>query len=180
MKLFVWLWNPWEKYASTRHNAWVIALEQLCSSEWCTNFLYQKKFFADTATWLVGKRQIIAAIPQTYMNKSWQSISSLASYYNINPNDILVLQDDIDLPFWKLKLKFGGSHGGHNGIRDTISRLWTEKFWRLKIWVWRPSHPWQDVVEYVLQNFSSTEQKWLRDHEPAIREKVGAYLKNTG
>jgi len=180
MKLFVWLWNPWDKYALTRHNAWVIALEQLCAAEWCTNFLYQNKFFSETATWLIGKRQIIAALPQTYMNKSWQSVSALVQYYWMDTNDILVLQDDIDLPFWKMKLKYGGSHWGHNGIRDIVSKLWTEKFWRLKIGVWRPTHPEQDVVSYVLEKFSSSEQKRFRDHEPAIREKIWAYLKNTG
>ena len=180
MKLFIWVGNPGEKYVKTRHNAGRIVLDQLTDAEGFTNFLYQKKFSAEASNGLIGKRQIISAKPQTFMNKSGQPVQALINYYQIDTEDMLVFQDDIDLPFGKIKLKFGGSPWGHNGIKDITNKLWTDKFRRLKIWVGRPAHPEHDVVDYVLNTFSSTELKRFSDNEKEIRERVGDYLRNTG
>jgi PTH1 family peptidyl-tRNA hydrolase len=180
MKLFVGLGNPGQKYSKTRHNAGWIALDQLCEAEGFTNFLGNKKFHGEVANGLLGKWQIIALKPQTFMNKSGQSVQAIMQYYQIEPHDILVLQDDIDLPFGAIKLKYGGSHGGHNGIRDLIAKLGTDKFRRLKIGIGRPVHPEHGVVDYVLNTFSGTDMQRFKDHEQDIRERVGSYLKNTG
>lgn len=179
MKFFVGLGNPGEKYIKTRHNAGWIVLDQLCEAEWFTEFLANKKFHGMLANGLVGKRQIVALKPQTFMNKSGQAVQALLQYYKGDANDVLVFQDDIDLPFGAIKLKYGGSHGGHNGVRDMINKLGTQDFWRLKIWVGRPSHPDHDVVDYVLHPFSGTELKWFYDHEKELADRVMQYLKNT-
>ena len=180
MKLFVGLGNPGEKYRNTRHNAGWIVLKSLCMAEGFTDFLRNKKFQATLATGMIGKWQVIAAQPQTFMNRSGQSVQSLMQYYKLDINDLLIIQDDIDLPFGKIKLKFGGSHGGHNGIRDIISKCGTEKFWRLKLGIGRPAHPEHDIADYVLNTFSATELKRWEDHEKEVRERVGEYLRNTG
>ncbi len=128
-------------------------LDQLCEDLKYTDFLYQKKFQAETATGLFAKRQVIAAKPQTFMNKSGQSIQAIMQYYKISQEDILIIHDDIDLPMGKTKLKYAGSHGGHNGIRDTIRALGTQDFRRLKIGVGRPAHADHYVSDYVLGSF---------------------------
>jgi len=157
-----------------------MVLEQLCEDEAFTDFLYTKKFHGEVANGLIGKWQIIALKPQTFMNKSGASIQAIVNYYKIAPTDILVFQDDIDIDFGRIKLKFAGSAWWHNGVRDIENKLGTKDFWRLKLWVGRPAHPSHDIADYVLSKFSATEQKRRQDHEYDIRERVGLYLKNTG
>ena len=180
MKLFIWLGNPGEKYSKTRHNAGFLALDHLCTAEGFTDFLPNKKFHGEVANGLIGKWQIIALKPQTFMNKSGQAVQDIVQYYKLDVHDMLVIQDDIDLPFGALKLKYGGSAGGHNGIKNIIAKLGTEKFWRLKIGIGRPVHPEHDVVDYVLNVFSGTDLHWFTEHEKDIRDRIGDYLKNTG
>lgn len=180
MKLLVGLWNPWETYRLTRHNAWFLAIDDIALQSWATDFLYQKKFRADIAQGTIGKWHVMFAKPQTYMNKSGLSVASLLEYYDIHRDDMLVLQDDIDLPFGKLKLKYGWSAWGHNGIRDILRVFAHEKFWRYKIGVWRPQHPSHSVVDYVLWRFSPDERNWFDDRRKEIYEKIETRLKNVG
>ncbi len=180
MKLFIWLGNPGKEYEHTRHNVGRFVLDQLCEQEGFTTFLPQKKFQAEISNGIVGKRQVIAAKPQTFMNRSGQSVQELLHYYKIDPKDILIFQDDIDLDAGRIRLKFNGSSGGHNGIKDIVEKIWTDKFRRLKFWVGRPTHPEHDVSDHVLGWMSSTEKKYRRDQNHAVREKVEEYLKNTG
>lgn len=179
MKLLIWLGNPGDKYAKTRHNAGFLALEQLCEAEWFTPFLPNKKFFGYVANGMLDKWQIIAFEPQNFMNKSGKPVQQIFQYYKVEYNDILIIQDDIDLPFGQIKLKFAGSSGGHNGIKDIQATLGTDRFRRLKIGIGRPEHAWYSVTDYVLSNFSSAEMKWFASHEKEIRERIGDYLKNT-
>jgi peptidyl-tRNA hydrolase, PTH1 family len=179
MKLLVWLWNPWPEYAITRHNVWFLALDEIVHQYDGTDFLYNKKFKAELATGMIGKRQVLYAKPQTYMNKSWTSVQALANFYGIESEDILVIHDDIDHMFGKIKLKFRGSHGGHNGIRDIIDNIGGQKFRRLKLWVGRPSGT-MDVSAYVLGKMKDDEMKYRSDHMPDIFEQVEMWLKNVG
>ncbi len=182
LKLIVWLWNPWRKYEQTRHNAGFFVIDQLAEDLWWTDFLYAKKFDAEVSSWIIWKRQVIYMKPQTFMNKSWWPVSRIMSYYGIDKKDLLVLHDDIDRQSMTTKLKYSGNHGGHNWIKDIIARCWSKQFWRLKLWVWRPSHPSFPIVEYVLGRMNDQ----ALDHwsstlvRKELVEKVEQWLKNTG
>lgn len=179
MKLFVWLWNPWSKYETTRHNVGFLVLEMFCNQHGFTEFLYQQKFDAELATGTVGKYQIIAMKPQTYMNKSGKAVQEVMAFYKILPQDVLVFHDDIDLAFGAIKLKYNSGHGGHNGIRDTYEKLGTPNIWKLKLWVGRPPHPEYSVSDYVLWSFSGTELERRKKHEKEVLLRVEEYIRNT-
>ena len=106
---------------------------------------------------MVEGQKIAFLFPQTFMNKSWISVSSLAKFYKIENEDILVLHDEIEYPFGKIGTKKGGSAAGHNGLRSIIDFLWSDQFPRIRIGVWKSDKI--SVADYVLQNFSSDEQK---------------------
>ncbi len=154
-------------------------LDRFCDNEGFTTFLPQKKYAAEIANWIVGKWQVIAIKPQTFMNRSWASVQQLMNYYKIEPDDILVFQDDIDLPQWTIRLKYGWSSWGHKWIRDIAEKIWTEKFRRLKFGVGRPDHPEHDVSDYVLGEMTQSEKDQWRDLAKPISDKVYEYLKNT-
>ena len=179
MKLIIWLGNPGPQYTITRHNIWFLMIDELIRQYDGTDLLYQKKFNAELATGMMWKRQVLYVKPQTFMNKSGSSIQSLVNFYKLEKEDILVIHDDIDHAFGKIKLKYGGSHGGHNGIRDTIDHLGSQKFRRLKLGVGRPSGK-MDVSDYVLGKMKDDEMKHWADHLPDVFAQVEQWLKNVG
>src|SRR3990167_3729144 len=131
IKLLVGLGNPGDKYAATRHNAGFWWLDQLTASS-NSKLALDAKFFgmagklAPTAdTWLLK--------PTTYMNASGKAVAALANYYKITPAQILVIHDELDLNPGTVKLKKGGGHGGHNGLKDIAAALGTPDFWRLRL-----------------------------------------------
>lgn len=179
MKLIVWLGNPWAQYANTRHNAGWIVLDYLQDSAQWTSFLPQKKFDGDVAQGLREKRHTLALKPSTYMNKSGQSVQKTLSFYKIPPEEMLVIHDDLDLPFWTIKLKFNGGHGGQNGIRDIIEKIGTARFRRLKIGIWRPENPQVDVVDRVLSSLSPEELRKIIEQKNEITLRIGQFFRNT-
>ncbi|MFT6067338.1 MAG: PTH1 family peptidyl-tRNA hydrolase [Methylophilaceae bacterium] len=158
IKLFVGLGNPGDKYMATRHNAgfwWV----DLIAAQIGSSLSIDAKMFGTVAkcnenTWLLK--------PTTFMNGSGKSVAALANYYKIKPEEILVVHDELDLPAGQSKLKFGGSHGGHNGLRDIHSALGTPNYWRLRIGISHPGNK-NEVVNYVLKAPSKGEQKAIDD-----------------
>lgn len=181
MKLIVWLWNPWVHYQSTRHNLGWIVLDQIVEYFWWTDFLSHQKFWSHISSWLIGKRQVMYVKPQTYMNNSWSPVYKIRTYYNITLDNILVIHDDIDLEDHTIKLKYNGSHWWHNWVRDITRRLDSKAFWRLKLWVWRPSHPWHDISQYVLWSLGETELSYRRWSQTTkkIVNTIDERLKNT-
>lgn len=177
MKLIVGLWNPWKEYEFTRHNVGFIVLDWIKDCYNFTSFLQNKKFNALISSWKIGKWTILLAKPQTFMNLSWNSVVKIINFYKIKFKDILVVHDDIDLPFWKIKLKYNGSHGWHNWVKDIINKIWTDKFWRLKIWIGRPASK-DMVVDYVLSKFRQEELKLIEEKRIEIIKKVEEWLKN--
>lgn len=162
IKLIIGLANPGERYALTRHNAgeWFVNL-LLPSSSWKTeNTLHSR----------VAKKDILFAIPTTYMNLSGQAVQALSHYYKIKPEEILVAHDEIDLPVGTIRLKQDGGHGGHNGLRDIIKHLGTQNFWRLRIGVGRPAQSSQ--VEHYVLNAPSKEERTLIDTELTHAEQI--------
>jgi PTH1 family peptidyl-tRNA hydrolase len=156
LKLIVGLGNPGSKYSETRHNAGFWFVEELAAAN-ATQFRSEKKFHGELSKVNIANTDVWLLMPGTYMNESGRSVKSLLSFYQLRPENILVAHDEIDLPPGTVKLKTGGGHGGHNGLRDIISHLGTKDFHRLRIGVGHPGHKDQ-VVDYVLHRPSQDDR----------------------
>ena len=149
IQLIVGLGNPGSQYEQTRHNAGAEFVEQLAARQ-LTSLQTDKKFFGRYGKAQLGNQTVHLLIPTTFMNLSGQSVAAVANFYKIPPESILVAHDELDLPPGIARFKQGGGHGGHNGLRDIISRLGNNKnFYRLRIGI---GHPGQaiDVAGFVL------------------------------
>lgn len=160
VKLIVGLGNPGQKYERTRHNAgadFVSALARDLGAE----LKDEKKYFGLTAKTVINGRDLRLLIPTTYMNRSGQSVAALANFFSIEPAAILVAHDELDLAPGVARLKIGGGHGGHNGLRDIIQALGNNRdFGRLRLGIGHPGHA-GDVVDYVLKKAPPAEQALL-------------------
>ncbi len=148
IKLFVGLGNPGEKYEHTRHNAgfwWIDQVSAFTNSK----LVIEPKFFG-TVTKLNPSADIWLLKPTTFMNASGKAVAALANYYNILPEQILVIHDELDLPTGGVKLKNGGGHGGHNGLKDITAALGTANFWRLRLGIGHPGDR-NEVINFVLK-----------------------------
>jgi PTH1 family peptidyl-tRNA hydrolase len=152
IKLIVGLGNPGERYALTRHNAGAWFIERLLTGD---SLSLQSKLHARLL-----KKTCLLAIPTTYMNESGQAVQALAHYYRLQPQEILVAHDEIDLPAGTVRLKEKGGHGGHNGLRDIVKHLGSEQYWRLRIGVGKPAHASQ-VHDYVLSPIKDSAEQAL-------------------
>lgn len=157
MKLIVGLGNPGQKYEKTRHNAGFLVLDQIlqrCGGSW-----QGRKFDAEWARCpLLGEDSLFLK-PQTFMNLSGRSVAAALRFFKAQVGDVVVLHDDIDVPFGKVKARMGGGHGGHNGIRSLLAELSQDDFGRIKLGVGRPDPavPGPGVVDWVLTDFSPLE-----------------------
>ncbi len=155
--LIVGLGNPGSEYAHTRHNAGQDYVEMLARDAGATLSL-QTKYFGYTAKALIGTRTVHLLIPNTFMNKSGQAVAALSQFYKIPPEHILVAHDELDLAPGVARLKKGGGHGGHNGLRDIISSLGNNKnFGRLRIGIGHPGSANQ-VSNFVLKKAPMAER----------------------
>ena len=162
IKLFVGLGNPGEKYEATRHNVGFWWVDQLAAAT-NSKLTLDAKFFGiagklnpTSDTWLIK--------PTTFMNASGKSVAALAKYYKITPAQILVIHDDLDLQPSSAKLKKGGGHGGHNGLKDITAALGTADFWRLRLGIGHPGDR-NEVVNFVLK-------PPLKDEQTAIEHSI--------
>lgn len=160
IKLFVGLGNPGEKYAATRHNAGFWWIDQTAATT-NSKLAIDAKFFGFAGklnptidSWLIK--------PTTFMNASGKAVAALANYYKISPAEILVIHDELDLPAGGAKIKFGGGHGGHNGLRDIHTALGTANYWRLRIGIGHPGIK-SEVVNFVLKAPTKDEQSAIDD-----------------
>jgi len=147
MKLLVGLGNPGNKYEQTRHNIGFRFLDLLATSEGL-RFDAAPRFHAESASWETSAGRILLIKPQTFMNHSGDAVGAMARYYQIEEQDIYVVYDDLDLPSGKLRIKKGGGHGGHNGLRSINAHLPTAGYLRIKIGIGRPVHG--TVSDWVL------------------------------
>ncbi|HWQ70996.1 MAG TPA: aminoacyl-tRNA hydrolase [Desulfitobacteriaceae bacterium] len=161
MKTIIGLGNPGTEYAKTRHNIGFAALDRLVKD---LNLVFRAKYQGLVAEGQIAGERVLFLKPQTFMNLSGYSVREAVNFYKLAAEDLLVLHDDIDIPFGKIRLRNHGSAGGHNGIRSIIEVLGTETFWRVKIGVNRPPEQW-DTARYVLSPFSPEE---LRDLEEIL------------
>ena len=160
IKLIVGLGNPGEKYADTRHNAGEWLIERL-ARRFNVSLNPESKFFGKTARTLVNGKEVRLLVPTTFMNLSGKAVGALASFYRIKPEEILVIHDELDLPAGIAKLKQGGGHGGHNGLKDIVAQLGNNNnFYRLRIGIGHPGH--RDLVAgYVLNKPSPADRNAL-------------------
>ena len=158
MKMFVGLGNPGTKYQHNRHNVGFMIIDKLADDYGFDS--WKSKSGAQIATGRIGMTKILAVKPQSFMNKSGLPVSELARFYKIENQDIYVFHDEIDLGEGRLRVKQGGGHGGHNGLRD-IDRHMGKDYWRVRIGVGRPLTK-EDVHKWVLNDFSRHDKdSWL-------------------
>ena len=157
--LIVGLGNPGKDYAHTRHNVGFRALDILAGKLGCK--VDKGKFQGLYGQTVYGGRKLFLLKPQTYMNLSGRSVLQLSAYFNIPPQRIIVLFDDISLVPGRLRVRADGSAGGHNGIKSIIAELGSQDFPRVKIGVGGKQNPEQDLADHVLSGFSSLEEKAL-------------------
>ena len=158
IRLIVGLGNPGADYVDTRHNAGFWFLD-LLANHLSLSFRFEKRFNADEAKHRVGGKDIFLLKPQTFMNRSGQSVGALARFYKLKPQQMLIVHDELDLAPGDNRLKLSGGHGGHNGLRDTINHLGDNDFFRLRVGIGHPGDRDQ-VINYVLHR-PSTQDKDL-------------------
>ena len=166
LSLVVGLGNPGEKYAGTRHNVGFMAMDQLAKRP-NSSFKQQTKLHALAAEVGQGAERLRLLMPQTYMNDSGRSIRAALDWFGFEPNQMLILVDDMDLPLGRLRLRLSGGAGGHNGLRSTISHLGGQEFPRLRIGIGAPAlnpvERKQRTVGHVLGRFAVAEQPVLEE-----------------
>lgn len=158
--LIVGLGNPGPRYAATRHNIGQMVVDELAERRG-ERFREHKAGARVVETWLrPGGDKLVLAKPNTYMNVSGTPVAALARFYSVEPGHVVVVHDELDIPFDSIRLKVGGGHGGHNGVRDVARALATPDFPRVRAGIGRPPGR-QDPADWVLAPFGSVEQKTL-------------------
>lgn len=161
IRLIVGLGNPGPQYRHTRHNAGAIFLDALCRAEG-VELRPETKFLGESGRVTLAGHEVRLLFPTTFMNRSGASVAAMAQYFKIPPESILVVYDELDLPAGTPRLKTGGGHGGHNGMRDIISALGTNTFHRLRLGIGHPGDS-SKVLNFVLGQPSRQEAELLED-----------------
>lgn len=177
--LIVGLGNPGPRYELTRHNVGQLVVDELAARRGET-FRAHKANARIVETWLrPGAAKLILAKPNTFMNVSGGPVAGLAKFYGVDPSRVVVIHDELDIPFDTIKLKAGGGHGGHNGVRDVAKALDSAEFARVRVGIGRPPGR-QDPADWVLDPFGAAERKnlpiLLADAADAVEQLVGEGL----
>ena len=168
IRLFVGLGNPGPEYEQTRHNAGFWWLDTL-ARELKVNLTADRSYHGLVARTSLQGQSVWLLAPQTFMNLSGKSVAALANFFKIPPQEILVAHDDLDIAPGEAKLKLGGSHAGHNGLRDIHAQLGTDQYWRLRLGIGHPGNK-AEVHNWVLK-------KPMLDHRIAIDQAIDRALK---
>ncbi|MCU0491537.1 MAG: aminoacyl-tRNA hydrolase [Chloroflexaceae bacterium] len=175
MWLIVGLGNPGDEYERTRHNIGFGCVNQLAKRHGLS--FDGKRANARIAEGNIAGQRVALARPQTFMNLSGQAVSGLRAWYKINPaTELLVIYDDVDLPFGKLRLRQRGSAGTHNGMRSIVGQLGNQEFPRLRVGIGQPP-PGRDIVGYVLGRFSKEEETELPNIYDATADAIEVLLR---
>jgi PTH1 family peptidyl-tRNA hydrolase len=173
LKLIVGLGNPGPEHALTRHNAgfWFVdALAERLGGR----FRNHSRFQGDTCRVSLAGQEITLLKPMTFMNRSGLAIRALADFMKVSPGEILVAHDELDVPVGEARFKLGGGHGGHNGLRDTITHVGAD-FWRLRIGIGHPGHRDQ-VIDYVLHRAPASEENQIIDAVAAALDALPTFI----
>lgn len=160
IRLIVGLGNPGPEYEATRHNVGFWFVEQLAADN-ATNLRREKKFHGRYAKLNLEGHELHLLCPDTFMNLSGRAVQAIATYYDIAPEAILIIHDELDLALGTVKLKFAGGHGGHNGLRNIIEQLHSKAFMRLRLGIGRPPNA-GNTERYVLSRMPSSQQQILQ------------------
>lgn len=161
IRLLVGLGNPGAEYRDTRHNAGFWLLDRLAAERGLA-FRAERAFKGEVCRWSAPGGECWLLKPTTFMNRSGESVQALAAFYKLARPEILVVHDELDLPPGAARLKQGGGHGGHNGLRDLIARLGGADFWRLRLGIGHPGDR-EQVVGYVLARPSAADARALEE-----------------
>ena len=162
----VGLGNPGPTYAKTRHNIGFMVADVL-AERIGSNFKVHKRSGAEVATGQVAGRSVVLAKPRVYMNESGRQVGPLAKFYSVPPADIVVIHDELDIDFGRIRLKFGGGVAGHNGLKSVAAALGANDFQRVRVGIGRPPGR-KNAAAFVLENFSAAE----RAEVPTICEQA--------
>jgi len=177
--LVVGLGNPGAQYAGNRHNVGQMVLDELAQRMGARFSVHKSRAQLAEGRLGIGGPKLLLAKPLSYMNLSGGATSALARFFGIEPDHVIAVHDEIDIPFNTIKLKLGGGEGGHNGLRDISKALATKDYLRVRVGVGRPPGR-MDTADYVLKDFSVTERKelpFLLDAAAdAVEELVGSGL----
>ncbi len=174
IRCIIGLGNPGEKYQDTRHNAGFWFVDTLARRHG-VQLRPESKFFGQLAKLSLPTGNCWLFQPTTYMNRSGQAASALVHFYRLAPDQILVAHDELDLPAGSVRLKKGGGHGGHNGLRDIISALGSKEFYRLRLGIGHPGHRDQ-VTDYVLSRPSRDELQKIETAIDLAVDQTGALI----
>ena len=156
MKLIVGLGNPGREYRWTRHNMGFLLIDELARENGVE--LSRRGLKALYGRGRIARKEVILAKPQTFMNLSGEAVQRLLHFFKIPPEDLVVLHDDLDLPWGKIRIRLRGGSGGHRGIQSIQDSIGSDEFWRVKMGIGRPAVPHQDPADYVLDALEEAEK----------------------
>lgn len=173
MKLIVGLGNIGKEYEATRHNIGFMVIDELARRWGVSTWKNDRSALCGEYR---AREKVLLLKPTTYMNLSGVAVGAYANFFNVDPEDIAVVQDDLDLPVGQMRVRRKGSAGGHNGIKSVQEHLGTGEFPRFKIGIGHPSHTNQAVINHVLQRFSSSEQQLVSEAVGKMADALELWL----
>lgn len=170
--IIVFLGNPGAKYNGTRHNAGFMAADAMADELKVS--INKLRFKALTATVSIGGEKVLLMKPQTYMNLSGEAVAQAVKFYKVSPDHVIVVSDEVAIPIGKLRIRKGGSAGGHNGLKNIIQHLGTDQFPRMRMGVGVAPHPDYDMADWVLSTFKNQDAETMAE----LAKKVSAALQS--
>ena len=172
--LVVFLGNPGPKYRGTRHNAGFMAAEAMAKELGVS--INRLRFKALTASVSIGGEKVLLMMPQTYMNLSGEAVIQAVKFYKLSPDHVIVVSDDVALPIGKLRIRKGGSAGGHNGLKSIIQHLGTDQFPRFRMGVGAAPHPDYDMADWVLGSFKNQDAEDMEHLAERVSAAIACYI----
>ena len=174
MKILVFLGNPGSKYSRTRHNIGFMAGEKFAELNGIK--INKKNFLSETGAGKIEGVDVLLLFPQTFMNESGKAVKKAMDFYSTKHDELIVIHDEIELPFGDIRHKFGGGHKGHNGLRSIIAETGSADFHRIRFGVGRPDNPQMDVADYVLSAFTPEEFEKIDGLIPSVKKIIQSVL----